>query len=152
MIELQSKLDPVMHLKFENTEVPVLLGLERTDHSFLNRLSYMQILEAPASSLETFDFIYRDFRDQILSASVETETATLSEEHLQLFSHSAQSTSQLKDGSSQYITTENDSTIVAEDAVAENPGVSRCSSELEAMDLDELKYLQQCSTLWSSGC
>jgi hypothetical protein len=149
---MQSKLDPVMHLKFENTEAPVLLSIERTDHSFLDRLSHMQILEAPASSLETFDFIYRDPRDQLPPASLETETATLSEGHLRLFSHSAQSASQLKDGSSQYVITENNSTIVIEDAVAENPRESRCSSEPEAMDLNGLKFLQQCSTLWSSGC
>ena len=125
-----------MHLKFESSEALGIPGLERT--AYLGRHSQMQILLAAASSLEKLDFEPQTFQNQDLSESSTSERVDLTAELLRRHNNEVPMESGVDDCSSQYATTEENSTIAAGDAVPDNSDEAWCSSQLGATDLEEM--------------
>ena len=137
-----------MHLTYEDGESTGVLGIERTDHSFLYHQSQSQILNACPSPLEDSDQMSRQPLNKNSSGLSNPSIHRLNAANLRYSTKDTSATDKMGDCSLTYAITENQSTIVADGAVSESGRVAWCDPELGAMDLEEESFQQRDLILW----
>jgi hypothetical protein len=135
-----------MQLEFEESHLQGPLGMERKDRSILNRMSQMQILEAPVLLLQYFDLSSSGSGSQDFPKTPES-ASRLSAENLRCLSNSTPTIDEAEERSSQCATTENMSTRSEGTAMPDCAGDFLSLSEFGAKDCEKIDFREMFPTL-----
>lgn len=143
LIGIQREFDPVMHLTYESpAESTRVLGIARTDDTFLHRQSQTQILNRCPWPLDDSDHMPQQHLNENQCTVPNPSADRLTEANLRCFAKGKPLTDNIEECASTCPVIEDEPIIVTEEGVSDNTGESRWDPDFGPMDVEDDRLQQ----------